>query len=159
MSKEIYDDTDIINQIDNVMLFKDFLDEVVKNIKNGEYDKKVIKKISDYAETILEEYSSENRMDNLYSKPFGDILDDPHSDNEIEHQFIPRIIEANISDSETDVNIEDRNDISQLSNSSKITDKLVDSFLKDNLNLENYYYTQYFSLVRLNQFTKECFYY
>lgn len=118
--------------IENILFFKDFLDKIVEELKTGDFNEKLIIKIS----KAITEFK-ENQ--------------DTDTDSESDSESILKtdsITESESSDLSISLSVINMNH-----------DKLLNDFINDNLKLDNYYYSKYINPTITNQFYKSCFHY
>jgi hypothetical protein len=100
------ENTDFKSNITNVVALKNFIDSIVDEIKSGEYNPEIIKKLSSFAEEILDIDSLTYKF-----KPSSFIVDNISETHASEtHASETHASETHTSDTESDVEMEDDDD-------------------------------------------------
>lgn len=147
--------TELTSHIDNVIAFKKFLDTVVSDIKEGEYDVLIIKKISENAEEFFGNFDEDmiRELKKKHDKPTPRTImvssdsDEDESDDEM--SFLPETKPASFSfdDDDIDRKFKELEDLIKKPTkqpgsipSPKKKDIMIEDFLNNDIDISKYHY-------------------
>jgi hypothetical protein len=146
---------EISNVIDNVLAFKKFLDTVVDDINSGEYNIAIIKKISENAEEF---FSNMEEKPKFVPKTFEMNDDSDDEEGPGNKSLRPNFFTLETSDDESDAPSNDPMDFIEEKKPQKKEDKILQSFLNNDLCTDNYHYLKNINL-DINTYCKSCYIY
>jgi hypothetical protein len=138
------------NDINNILLFKKYIDDMLLSVKQNNYDIEDIKQLSNYYKICINKASnstsSSSSSDNDDDKNMCDLLDSSSSSDE-STTIIKR--KRTITDDNTLFD----NYIKLIKDDNKefeFTDPFIKDILDNNININNYYYLNKFNCDRIN---------
>ena len=152
---------ELTSHIDNVIAFKKFLDAVVADIKEGEYDILIIKKISENAEVFFGNFDEDmiRELKEKHNRPTPRTImvssdsdedeDEDEDESDDEMSFLPETKPASFSFDDDDIDRkfkELENLIKNPTNepgsipSPKKKDIMIEDFLNNDIDISKYHY-------------------
>jgi len=150
------------NDINNILLFKKYIDDMLLSVNKNNYDIEDIKQLSNYYKLCIKKVSNYNSSDD--NREMCDFLDSSSSsdDNKEMCDFLDSFLDSSSSSDEsttiikrkrTDDNTLFDNYIKLIKDDNKefeFTDPFIKDILDNNININNYYYLNKFNCDRIN---------